>query len=66
VGFRKWGWTKVDHLLKSIGLVLKTLNPIRRIRELVGELRRTQEERDETRRRSEQLAKEEPAAAGGD
>jgi transposase len=39
-------------------LLLKSLNPLRRIRELAQELRRTQEERDRARRRNEQLEKE--------
>jgi transposase len=39
-------------------LFLKSLNPLRRIRELTQELRRTQEERDQARRQSEQLEKE--------
>jgi len=39
-------------------LFLKSLNPLRRIRELAQELRRTQEERDQARRRNAQLEKE--------
>ena len=39
-------------------MFLKSLNPLRRIRELTQELRRTQEERDQARRQSEQLEKE--------
>ena len=39
-------------------MFLKSLNPLRRIRELAQELRRTQEERDQACRRNEQLEKE--------
>jgi hypothetical protein len=39
-------------------LLLKSLNPIRRIRELVQELRRAREEGERARRRIEQLEQE--------
>jgi len=39
-------------------LFLKSINPLRRIRELVEELRRTREEGEQARRRIEQLEKE--------
>jgi len=39
-------------------LFLKSLNPVRRIRELAQELRRTREERDQARQRNEQLKKD--------
>ncbi len=37
-------------------MFLKSLNPVRRIRELAQELRRTREERDQARQRNEELA----------
>ena len=39
-------------------MFLKSLNPVRRIRELAQELRRTREERDQARRRNEHLQRE--------